>query len=326
MNVSTQSPAQLTEKQRAQFERDGYLCPIRVLDDREVERHLASYMEYSAANKARLDSLPPNQKYKVLSETHFMLPWVYEIVTHPRVLDAVETLLGPNLLAWNSNWFTKMPGEKSYVGWHQDGTYWKLTVSERGTVPFCSADHPQRMVPVVSMVPAAKVGQSPTVFSPPTVVTAWVALTPSTPANGCMRVIPGTHTEPMIPQRETYQPENALSRGQEIAVEVDEQQAVDMALGPGQMSLHHVWIIHGSNANTSPDTPRIGIAIRYTRPEVRQESPTRPFAMLVRGTDACGNFNLQPPPTSTSFQEQQRRHQTIVDHARASLMTDAKGK
>ncbi len=279
---------QLTDEQRRQFDRDGYLCPLRVLDEREVERFLASYMEYTAANKERLEALPANQKYKVLSETHFVLPWVYEIVSHPRVLDAVEGLLGPNLLAWNSNWFTKMPGEKSFVSWHQDGTYWKL--------------------------------------NPPTVVTAWVALSPSTPANGCMRVIPGTHTEPMMPQRETYVADNALSRGQEIAVEVDERQAVDLSLRPGEMSLHHIWIVHGSNANTSKDTPRIGIAIRYTRPEVVQESPTKPYAMLVRGKDTCGNFNLQPPPKFTSLEEQRQIHEMIVDHARGSLMTDAKPK
>src|SRR3954463_9801112 len=98
MNLGTDSRGQLSTEQRRQFERDGYLCPIRALDDEEVERHLNSYMEYSAANKARLDALAPNQKYQVLSETHFVLPWVYEIVTHPRVLDAVEGLLGPNLL------------------------------------------------------------------------------------------------------------------------------------------------------------------------------------------------------------------------------------
>src|SRR3954451_9380126 len=111
MNRGSDSHVPLNIQHCRQFERDGYVCPIRVLDGREVERYLASYMEYSAANKARLDALAPNQKYQVLSETHFVLPWVYEIVTNPRVLDAVEGLLGPNLLAWNSNWFTKMPGE-----------------------------------------------------------------------------------------------------------------------------------------------------------------------------------------------------------------------
>jgi non-heme Fe2+,alpha-ketoglutarate-dependent halogenase len=287
MKAGTDACLQLSDEQRERFDRDGYLSPIRVLDNREVGRYLDSYMAYSADNKARLDALPANQKYKVLSETHFVLPWVYEIASHPRVLDALEGLLGPNLIAWNSNWFTKMPGEKSFVSWHQDGTYWKL--------------------------------------NPPTVVTAWVALSPSASSNGCMRVIPGTHTEPMMPQRETYVPENALSRGQEIAVEVDEKQAVDLNLRPGEMSLHHIWIVHGSNANTSKDTPRIGIAIRYTKPEVMQESPTKPFGLLVRGKDTCGNFSLQPPPKFTSSHEQQCVHQKIVEHARGSLMTDAKG-
>src|SRR5262245_13664369 len=100
MIADDHSAVPLTEQQRLQFERNGYLCPIRVLDGAEVERHLASYMECSAANKTRLDELAANQKYKVLSETHFVLRWVYEIVSHPRVLDAVEGLLGPNLLAW----------------------------------------------------------------------------------------------------------------------------------------------------------------------------------------------------------------------------------
>ena len=90
MSSTMHSPARLSEQQRRQFERDGYLCPIRVLDDGEAARLLDCYMDYYAANKPRLDALPPNQKYKVLSETHFVLPWVYEIVTHPRVLDAVD--------------------------------------------------------------------------------------------------------------------------------------------------------------------------------------------------------------------------------------------
>jgi ectoine hydroxylase-related dioxygenase (phytanoyl-CoA dioxygenase family) len=288
MPTTTTRSTRLDEVHRRQFERDGYLCPLRVLEDHEVKRFITSYMEYTAANKARLDALPPNEKYLVLSETHFVLPWVHEIVTHPRVLDAVESLLGPNLLAWNTNWFSKMPGEKSYVGWHQDGTYWKL--------------------------------------HPPTVATAWVALSPSIATNGCMRVIPGTHTQPMMAQRETYIPENALSRGQEIAVEVDEKLAVNLNLQPGEMSLHHIWIVHGSNSNASKDTPRIGLAIRYTKPEVRQESPSKPSAMLVRGRDTFGNFDLQPPPDKCAESQSQERHRQIVDHLRGSLMTDAQRK
>ena len=275
----------LSEQQRQDFERDGYLSPLRVLSEAEARGYLDAYLEYCAGNKERLDAMAANQKYHVLSETHFVLPWVHEIVTHPRILDAVETLLGPNILAWNTNWFSKMPGEKSFVGWHQDGTYWNLR--------------------------------------PPTVVTAWIALSPSLSDNGCLRVMPGTHTEPMMPQRETYQPENALSRGQELAVQVDESKAVDLNLQPGEMSLHHIWIVHGSALNTSPDTPRIGIAVRYTRPEVVQESPHKPMALLVRGQDDCGNFEILPAPVEASSATQIRNHKEIVDRIRAGLMSTA---
>ena len=109
---------------------------------------------------------------------------------------------------WSSQWFPKFPGDKAFVSWHQDATYWGL--------------HPLN------------------------VTTAWIALSESTPQNGCMRVVPGTHKTPQLPQRETYGPDNMLSRGQEIAVDVDEAQAVDLALRPGEFSLHHVAIVHGS--------------------------------------------------------------------------------
>ena len=287
--TTTAAPAtRLTEQQREQFEREGFLCPIRVLEDREAKRYLSCYMDYVARNRERLATMKPNQMYQVFSETHFVLPWVYEIVTHPRILNIMESLLGPNLLTWNTNWFSKMPGEKTFVGMHQDGTYWNLR--------------------------------------PPTVVTAWVALTPSVATNGCMRVIRGTQTDPMLAQRETYNPDNALSRGQEIVVAVDESQAVNLELQPGEMSLHHIWIVHGSNANTSKDTPRIGIAIRFTRPEVIQESPTKPLALLVRGKDTHGNFEIQPRPTSDIAATQLSAHKEIVDRIRASLMQNAQKK
>ena len=285
MPVESATPVAMNDASKEQFERQGYLCPVRVLDDVEVKHYLSCYMDYVRRNKERLDALPPNQKYQVLSETHFLLPWVSEIVSHPRILNAVEVLLGPNLLAWNTNWFTKMPGEKTYVSWHQDGTYWNLV--------------------------------------PPMVVTAWVALSPSVSCNGCMRVIPGTHKRPMMPQRETHLPDNMLSRGQEISVDVDEKSAVDLSLRPGEMSLHHIWIVHGSNANTSADVPRIGIAMRYTKPEVKQESPFKPMAMLVRGRDTFGNFQILPPPRPGSHRQQAYAHREIVDRIRAGVMTSA---
>jgi ectoine hydroxylase-related dioxygenase (phytanoyl-CoA dioxygenase family) len=109
------------------------------------------------------------------------------------------------------------------------------------------------------------------------------------------RVIPGSHKSPRLPQRDTGAPDNALSRGQEIAVDVDESQAVDMLLQPGEMSLHHVAIIHGSKANSS-NKPRIGVGIRYVTPDVVQDGVVRQFALLVRGRDEFGHFDLLELP------------------------------
>lgn len=238
------------------FEDKGYFFPIAVFGAREAEVLREAYLDYVSHKKEELTTLAPREHYRVLSETHTFLPWAYAIASNPIVLDAVEQLIGPDILIWSSRWFSKMPGDKTYVSWHQDATYWGL--------------------------------------SPLKIATAWIAQSESIPENGCMRVIPQTHKMNLLPQVETYAPDNALTRGQEIAVEVDENRAVDIVLSPGQMSLHHVLIVHGSKANTS-DKPRIGIAIRYVAPEVKQQSE-RPVAMLVRGKDDFGNFDLIEPP------------------------------
>lgn len=278
-------PSRLTPEQRHDFKERGYCFPIPVLSPAEIVRFRDKFLKYREGNRDRLSRLPGNRHYEVFSETHFAARWVYDLVSHARVLDAVEGILGPNLIAWNTNWFVKMPGERTFVSWHQDGMYWKLT--------------------------------------PSTVATAWVALTPSVASNGCLRVAPGTHLRPAIPHRETYDPDNALSRGQDIAAEVDESQAVDVELNPGEMSLHDIWIAHGLRVNTSPDTPRIGLAIRYVATNVKQESPQRPLGMLVRGHDEYGYFDLQPPPMREDLLPDDPEHLAIVQRIRASIMQAA---
>lgn len=241
-----------------QFARDGYFTPVPVLTPQETHSFRTAFDDFYARNKARLDSVPPREQAQVLSETHICFEWVYRLAAHRLVLDAVEAILGEDLLIWGSRWFTKMPGDKTYISWHQDGTYWGL--------------------------------------HPPNVVTAWIALSESSPENGCMRVIPGTHRAGTLPQVETNAPDNALSRGQEIAVEVDEAQAINLTLQPGEMSLHHIGIVHGSKVNAS-EKPRIGIAVRYITPEVVQDGVEHPWAMLVRGSDRLQHFAHMQPPT-----------------------------
>src|SRR5262249_22869939 len=113
----------------------------------------------------------------------------------------VEDVLGPKLLVWSTSFFIKEARDPAYVSWHQDATYWGL--------------------------------------SEPDVLTAWVAFTEATVENGAMRMVPGSHAE-QLAHRDTFAPHNLLSRGQEIAVEVDDARGGDVLLRPGEMALRHV--------------------------------------------------------------------------------------
>jgi len=263
------------------YREQGYDFPIRVIQPDRAAALQGRFLEYVAAHSRHLNALAPRDQYAAFSETHVSQRWVYEIVSDSNVLDVVEEILGPDLLVWSSRWFSKLPGEKTFVSWHQDATYWGL--------------------------------------HPPNVTTAWIALSESTRKNGCMRVIPATHLDPLLPQNDTYHPENALSRGQEIAVTVDESSAVDIVLAPGEMSLHHIGIVHGSEVNTS-DKPRIGLAVRYITPDVLQDGVDRPAGMLVRGQDRVRNFELLDPPESDTDARASARQQAIVEKVRTSIM------
>src|SRR6185503_16021245 len=126
--------------------------------------------------------------------------------------------------------------------------------------------------------------------------TVWVAFTPANLVNGCMKMIPGSQKR-QVPHRDTFDEHNLLTRGQEIAVEVDETEAVPIELKPGQASLHHVLMWHGSAPNRSGDR-RIGFAIRYVPTYVRQLAGETDGAMLVRGVDAFHHFAPERPPAA----------------------------
>jgi hypothetical protein len=206
-------------------------------------------------------------------KTHLLFPWLDEIVHHQKVVDAIEDLYGPDLLCWTTNFFIKEKQDPAFVSWHQDSTYWGL--------------------------------------SKPDVVTAWVALTPSNESNGAMAFIPGTHTSDQIPHRDTFAKNNLLTRGQEVAVDVDERQAVTVVLEPGEISLHHVRVIHGSPANPSPDR-RIGFAVRYIPTSVAQVAG-EDSASLVRGEDRFHHFELEPRPTRDMDPEFVTLHREIAE-------------
>ncbi len=175
------------------------------------------------------------------------------------MLDAVEAVLGPDIVLLASNFFCKYPAEERgerFVAWHQDVTYWGL--------------------------------------EPPRAITAWIAIDDADVENGCMSVIPGSHRLGILEHAKSARAGNLLSINQEVPDGlVDEARAVSMPLRAGQMSLHDGMLLHGSHPNRSTRR-RCGLAVRFTTPDVRQMSPNslrgyyRP--VLVRGVDRYRHF------------------------------------
>jgi len=256
----------LTPAQIAQYEEQGYLAPIRVMEETEALalRNKLEEIEASMGGPLRGD---------LRHKTHLLFPFLAELVRHPKILDAVEDVLGPDILCWSSNFFIKEAADPAFVSWHQDSTYWGL--------------------------------------SSPDVATAWVALTPSNDANGAMAVVPSSHKLDQMPHRDTFHRHNLLTRGQEIAVEVDESQSVPLNLRPGEMSLHHVRLVHGSAPNPSLDR-RIGFAIRYIPTSIRQLEG-EDSATLVRGADHFHHFAHEPSPKIDMDPEMLELHRQIAE-------------
>ncbi len=244
-------PKILTPTQVAQFDADGFTFPVRVMTREaaaEYRRKLESYERASGG--------PIRNEWR--HKVHLLFTWANRLVRHPAILDAVEDVMGPDLICWTTNFFIKEARDPSFVSWHQDSTYWGL--------------------------------------DPCDVVTAWVALSDVPLESGAMRMVPGSHRWDQLPHRDTYHEHNLLTRGQEVAVEVDDTAGVGVPLAGGEISLHHIRTVHGSLPNTTGDR-RIGLAIRYIVPHVKQ-TKARDSAMIVRGQDRYGHFDWEPEPAA----------------------------
>ncbi|MDO9284199.1 MAG: phytanoyl-CoA dioxygenase family protein [Aquabacterium sp.] len=147
-----------------------------------------------------------------------------DLARDPQIVDLVADLIGDDVILWGAHVFCKPAGEGYETPWHQDGHYWPIR--------------------------------------PLATCTVWVALEPSTRANGCLRVIPGSHRGQLL-HPHLHEDRDDLTLQQRLAEGAfDEAEAVDIELQPGQMSLHDVYMIHGAAANLSPQR-RTGVALRY---------------------------------------------------------------
>ncbi|HWQ38760.1 MAG TPA: phytanoyl-CoA dioxygenase family protein [Burkholderiales bacterium] len=263
----------LTAEQVEAFNRNGYHFPLRVMSAEEAAGYRRRLEEFEAQHGLIMKTAYRNKP-------HLVFKWVNQLIRHPGIVDAIEDLLGPDLLVWGSSFFIKEPHDPAYISWHQDSTYWGL--------------------------------------SHPDIVTAWVAFSVSDPANGAMRVVPGSHLKDQLPHRDTFAQNNLLTRGQEVMVEVDERTVVDMTLQPGEMSLHHVRMVHGSEPNRA-DYRRIGLAIRYVPTYVRQTAGPKDYATLVRGVDRYRHFEYEPVPKVEFGEEERAAHRLITEEANRIL-------
>ena len=186
-----------------------------------------------------------------------LIPSFDRLIRNQNLIDAVKPILGPDLLVWSGGLFIKEASTSHIVSWHQDLTYWGLDDAEE--------------------------------------VTAWVALSPSNLQSGCMKFVPGSHKNQLVPHTDTFDENNLLSRGQEIAVKVDDSDGVSVVLETGQASLHHGHLFHSSGPNATSDR-RIGVAIRYIKPSMKQRNGSGTLVSLVEGKDDFNHFTVVGKP------------------------------
>ena len=218
----------------------------------------AEALDYAAQLEAVERRYPQQLNSENRNNPHLAFRIFDELVHHPVVLDAVEDLLGPDFALWGSVLFAKEPQTEHYVSWHQDATYMGI--------------------------------------EPHNFVTPWLALSESNLESGCMSMIPGRHREGIRHHDDTFAANNILTRGQHVAG-VDESEAVHLLLKPGQMSLHHARVIHGSQPNRS-GYRRLGYAIQAFVPAGSRQVQGSNYWLPMRGKFAGDDFDYLERPTA----------------------------
>ena len=207
-----------------QYHRNGIVFPLRVFSEDEAALFRAEF-----ESTARDCENPALRRFDGL---HLFFDWAYRIASDDRLLNAVEGILGNDILIDATLVLYKPPGDSSYVSWHQDSVYsdWHLSAA----------------------------------------TSAWIALSPSNRESGCMRVIPGSHQLGLLNHANVPDESNLLKRGERVQI-ADESNALDVVLRPGELSFHQSTIVHGSNPNRSLE-PRIGFIVRFVTSRIPQRA------------------------------------------------------
>jgi hypothetical protein len=271
----------LTQAQVDSYHTNGFLFPIPALTPDEVAICLAGLHRL----EADLGCPIADADIKWRSHAYAHSPWFNNLIRHPRILDAIEDVIGPNILVWTSTFFIKEPNSPTFAAWHQDGTYFGLEPQEQ--------------------------------------VNAWVALTDATAEAGCMEML-SSHGAPRQLHHAALGLAHSINRaGQTITGAFDDADPVAMALPTGSFSLHHELAVHRSAPNRAAHR-RIGIGLNYIPTHVRVNSPIRLMAMLVRGEDTYGHFDLIDPPAAERDAAALAVHQEVSDRYRANYNIQVK--
>jgi len=228
----------LSSNQLKQYEDKGFVSPINIFS-KEKANEIRNEIEL--IEKEIPGELDNSGRYNA----HLISPLLDEVTHHPKILDAVQSLIGEDILVCGTTLFIKNPHEKGFVSYHQDAKYIGL--------------------------------------EPHNWVTAWIAITDSNEHNGCMRMWSGSHKDNLKDHDQMFNEGNLLTRGQTVN-NVPREETTPLILEAGQMSLHHPTVVHGSDLNKSNDR-RIGFVIQsYIGTNVKQVIGKN-SVQLARGVD-----------------------------------------
>ena len=228
----------LSSNQLKQYEDEGFVSPINIFTKKKAKE---------IRNEIELieNKIPGELEKSGRYNAHLISPLLDEVTHNSKILDAVESIIGKNILVCGTTLFVKNPNEKGFVSYHQDAKY---------------------------------IGLEPYNW-----VTAWVAITDSNENNGCMRMWSGSHEDSLKEHDQNFNEGNLLTRGQTVR-NVPKEKTKPLILKAGQMSLHHPTVVHGSDLNKSDDR-RIGFVIQsYIGTNVKQILGKN-SVQLARGTD-----------------------------------------
>lgn len=238
----------LSDAQVAQYHDEGFLAPLGLVSEADADQLYRNFQSLEQNCEGDV-----SQRFRI--KAHLPFPWLCDLIRHPRLLDVIEDIMGPNVLCWGASFFIKKPGDQRFISRHTDSFFY-------GT-------------------------------KPAETLTAWVSFNASDLFSGCLKFIPGSHKTVAVHELRP-DPKNMSSNGQTV-VDADPDSAVDAILRPGQFSLHHESVVHGSSPNKS-DHPRIGLSIHYCPPHVRETRFDGATAMVLRGTETAGNWLPDPEP------------------------------